>query len=262
MAKAPLYGIVARITTAPNKIPKYWGYDLRRAHPDLDITRDLIIDDFNLIFEGQNQDRHPKFSSDSVLTNIDKTIFTLYKQEVDLGAKFDEECLKVENRVIQVQGKIIKEVTEVDGKQQVSLLGEQNEEVTEIMNNLFNCWANTRAKRMELVEELTEDYRVGTLDIRKVNDEETLVIRTNNDSSKQAVSDITLKQLKQTLFFVCDIYKTTKEFQDKINIVHEENSYICEIEKNKFSFDKEEPFTETEAAIVRDILKLNKMLGG
>jgi transcription initiation factor IIE alpha subunit len=256
------HGIVARITTAPNKIPKYWGYDLRRAHPDIEIKRDLTIADFNLIFQGMSQDKATSFNPEVVLQNIDKTIFTLYQQEVDLGEKFEEECKKVENRVVDVQGQIIKEVIDVDGKQQVKLAGEHTPEVAVIMNNMFNCWANARIKRMELVEKLTEAYRVGTLDIKVTGDNERLVVRTKNDGSEEIAGPVSLKQLKETLFFVCDIYKTTKEFQDKINLVYEESGYICEIEKNKFSFDKEEPFTDTEIAIAKDLLKLNRMLGG
>lgn len=255
------HGIIARITTAPNKIPKYWGYDLRLVHPDIQIKRDITTDDFHLIFEGMSRDKDPKFSSEKVLKNLDKTIFTLYKQEIDLGEKFEEEAAKIDKIVHNVQGQTIRTVSEVNGEFKVELMTGQSEDISETMNQIFNCWVNARAKRMELVEELSEEYRKGTLDISN-DDANRLVIRDENNNPVDAPDFVSLKQIKDTIFFCCDVYKTTQEFKNKINLVHEENGYFCEIENNKFSFDKETKFSETEISVIKDLLKLNQIIGG
>jgi len=244
------YGIIANFT-AGNQKPSYTGYDLRPKNPNQ--TKDFKINDFELIFRTLSQEvgSNKVLDTQAVFSNIDKTT----TKELEQIETQEEEL------TLDIQGSIIKQIIRVDGKYKAILEHTDLELANEITQKIFSCWINGKAKRLALEHDLEQKARAGTLDILNDNGNHKLVIMTDT-GIETAPATIEKSKVKQTLFFITGLYKSTFEYQNAINCSHEENGYICKYTKGVVGFDKVSgDVSELEIAIVKDLKKLDSKRG-
>jgi hypothetical protein len=249
-------GVIASLTATGNQ-PSYQGYDIRPKNPNQ--RHDFQLNDFELIFHNLSQEvgASKVLSSESVFKNIDKTIFRVFEEKLEQTKEIEkvEESSEI---TFEVEGDIIKQIVRTDGKYKAILEHTDMDEATIVVQNLFACWANGKAKKLMLERELQEKARKGILDILNDNGTERLVIY--DPKELQPTRDTVEKQIvKKTIYFITNMYKNNKEYQDTVNCSHEENGYICKFVKGQIAFEKVSgEVSDLEIAVVKDLKQFDK----
>lgn len=245
-------GIIAGITARPGK-PSYRGYDLKIK--DARKTEYFEKDNFELVFQGFECKSLKPLDPVAVLKNIDHSIFKIYKDPLEISRKSDLEEAKEPNS-IPVNGKIIKELVKVDDHYRAELISNDLEEAKEIVKKMFDCFAAAKEKQRIKQDEIYLKMKAGTLDLCVFEGKTTLVYCDTPETFKPVEGRVDVQLIKNTIFYITDLFVRSQEFINQINVTHEENGYICEVVKGKMNISKMGSFTELERTIAKDLLKL------
>lgn len=252
-------GIIASLTSANNQ-PSYQGYDIRFKNTDPRTQKkNPTIEDFELIFHNLSQEvgASKVLSTDFVFKNIDKTIFRVFEEKLEQTEQIEQ--IEESNEItLEVEGEIIKQIVRTDGKYKAILEHTDLEAAQTVVQQLFSCWVNGKAKKLMLEKELQEKARKGILDILNDNGTERLVIYDPNELIP-ARETVDKQTVKKTIYFITNMYQLSKEYQESINCSHEENGYICKFVKGQIAFEKVNgDVSDLEIAVVKDLKQFDK----
>lgn len=252
------HGFIAR-NTAVGGVPSYRGYDLKERFPTRAPTS---IDDYELIFNTFSCEKLTKLDSKKVLENLNRTYLkcnTADQKIRDSIDQLDKEFTKDnDTKVIPVNGQVIKEIIQ-NGKEQKAVLRSNDLEVAnETLQKMYQGLVDVREEAMFLKDKLTEEMRIGLLDVEVQGVEEMLVIHTStNRDTKPCDATVEATRVKQTIYLMCSMHRSDTSFRNKVNCEVKHQGYTFTVSKDKLSISKEEGnFDELELAIAKDLLKM------
>lgn len=253
-------GVIAGFT-ATNGIPTYRGYDLAQKPR----TSGLSINDYELIFNTFSCEAFPKLDAKKVLNNMDKTFFRIYDQQLDQGEKIIEaiDTAKKEKvrMLIPLNGQVIREITEEDDKQFIKINDKEDPAaVFPVAQKIFDILCQGIEVRDALRNKLAYELSVGKLDIRHRDGKDSLVLHTPEGSQEITESTVSIKLVKETLFYITELYVHTKEFRSLINCEFKEDRYGIFFNKGVLSINTTDgvELTDLERKICEDLIKLQR----
>jgi hypothetical protein len=249
-------GIIAQTL---GKTPASVGYDLVPKRPGQKTTKGP--EDYELLFRGFTSMSPAKV--ENVLANFDLALDRIYNDEIKTQATVKEE-LNEDCVLAELNGEIIRSIAMRNSKEVAVLQdGICNEEEQTIVNQLLEGWAQLRLDRIAHERKVAAAMRKGVLDIYVKDGTETLETFDGYDADgnpqwKPAPAMVKPEQIRASLFFLLDLYRTMDRFKAAINIEHQEGNYIFAYEKGELEFyiaDGSDP-TEFELKVMKDIKKI------
>lgn len=255
------FGVIAMIDARiTGKQPTFLGYDLIGKPASAKYERSKL-DDFILINQGMEIEGSSKAMEDRISVavarkKINYNIVSLFESQNKIQ---ETATAKPQERIYNVNGKVVSKIIINGDKQQAEFIGENPEEARDIFSHLqaLSAWAQLvlEKKKLEIKAELKE----GTLDVTEENklcivkDGKVLILEDNHS--------VTKKQIKKTLFFLMNMYQPNAGFLKHLNCKCEEGNYIAEFKNGELSITRKDSELSTlEKTILEDLLKFQKQV--
>lgn len=251
------HGFIAR-ATANKGVISYRGYDLKEKNIR---KAALTIDDYEITFNTFSVERHAKLDSKTVLANLYRTTDKVFVDTLQINetAEKIDEAVSQEERVIPVNGKVIESIICQGEATRVKLRSTDLELANDAVQEMWNGLVMIQSLRRGLKLTEKQKLRKDTLDIAKEGDTEFLVHfqGENADSALPVGGSIDTRLVKQTLYYMLDLYVQDPKFLNKINVKHQTPDFEFVVEKDKLTINKlQGNFTEIELAVAKDLIKM------